>query len=548
MATGGIPGFGETERRILAEVAAAVDALNFGQAYQVATDALNRGMRHAALFNARGLALHAAGRIGNALEEFRAALVYNPNDAVILNAVALCQIALGRSLEALQTLDKALAIKLDHPPTHYRRGQVLTNLGKHDAAQSAYERAIELDPNYAEALGQFAAFLARKREGDRARALAERALNLVPNQTMAVYALAMVEMAEKRFAQAEERLRGLITKGKFSEQERAALLGQLGDALDGQGRYAEAFAVYMQENEGLRPQGTSKIARGRAVEAAEQLTGYFERTSRERWKLEDEGGPVPDGPVQHIFLLGFIRSGTTLLEQVLASNPRIVALEEKGLLNIPSENFLTSNEGLDALANLGGPALAMERQRYWERVRANGAEIKGKVFVDKQPLNTVKLPLISRLFPRAKVLLALRDPRDVVFSCFRRHFALNATMYEFLKLDDAAKFYASVMRLAEIYRQKVPLNLFEHRYEDMVADFDGRICAVCDFIGVPFAETMREFDKNAPYVDLRSPSATQVRRPLYSEGVGQWRRYAKELAPILPILQPWVEKYGYSRD
>jgi hypothetical protein len=104
------------------------------------------------------------------------------------------------------------------------------------------------------------------------------------------------------------------------------------------------------------------------------------------------------------------------------------------------------------------------------------------------------------------------------------------------------------MSLAELCRQKLPLNVFEHRYEDMVDDFDGRVRAMCDFIGVPWAETMREFNKHAPYVDLRSPSAIQVRRPLYSEGVGQWRRYANELAPILPILAPWVEKYGYPPD
>jgi len=548
MTTGGIPGYGETERRILAEVASAVDTLNFGRAYQVATDALNRGMRHPALFNARGLTLHAAGRIREALEEFRAALTYSPNDALILNASALCQVALGRNAEALQTLDKALAVKPDHPQTHYRRAQILTSLGEHEAAQAAYERAIELDPNYAEAIGVLAAVLARKREGEKARALAERALKLVPNQPLAVYALAIVNIAEKRFVEAETRLRGLITEGKFSLQERASLLGQLGDALDGQGRYAEAFAVYRQENEELRLRGISKIARGRAVEAAGHLATYFESASPQRWRTEDNGDPQPDGPAEHIFLLGFIRSGTTLLEQVLASNSRIVALEEKGLLNVPSENFLTSNEGLDGLADLRGTALTMERQRYWERVRSNGVDIKGKVFVDKQPLNTVKLPLISRLFPRAKVLLALRDPRDVVFSCYRRHFALNATMYEFLALEDAATFYASVMRLAELCRQKLPLNIFEHRYEDMIKDFDGRVRAVCDFIGVPFAETMREFDKNAPYVDLRSPSATQVSRPLYSEGMGQWRHYTRELVPILPILAPWVEKLGYSRD
>jgi Flp pilus assembly protein TadD len=548
MAVGGSPGFGETEERILAEVAAAIDTLNFGHAYQVATEALSRGMRHFALYNARGLTLHAMGRVKEALDEFRRALVHKPNNPTILNAIALCLLSLDRAPEAIQSLDAALSIDPSSAQTHYRRGVALSMAGDHDSAEIAYEKAVSLDPNYTEALSGLAALLARKRESAKARTLADRALQLRANDSNAIYALAIIDIVEKRFEEAEQRLRVLLNDEKLTPHARAQLLGQLGDALDGQQRYAEAFAVYTQENNDLRRRHTQQVARGRAAEAATHLIAYFERTAPERWVTADRAAVSADGPAEHIFLLGFMRSGTTLLEQVLASNPAIIALEEKGLLNAPSENYLTSNEGLDVLAELNGPALAQERENYWARVRSNSVDVKGKVFVDKQPLNTVKLPLISRLFPKAKVLFALRDPRDVVFSCFRRHFRTTTTMYEFLTLDDAARFYASVMSLAELCRQKLPLNVFEHRYEDMVDDFDGRVRAMCDFIGVPWAETMREFNKHAPYVDLRSPSAIQVRRPLYSEGVGQWRRYANELAPILPILAPWVEKYGYPPD
>ncbi len=548
MAIGTNRGFGETERRILAEVSAAVDTLNFGHAYQVATEALNRGMRHPALFNARGLTLHAAGRLPEAIEEFRRALVYLPNDVTILNAIGMCQMSLDRASEALKSFDAASAANPNHAQTFYRKGLTFSMLGDHDAAQAAFERAVRLDPNYAEALGSLASVYARKREGEKARVLAERALQLRPNEPTSVYALAIVDITEKRFEQAEQRLRTLLAEGKLAAHAHSALLGQLGDALDGQGRYAEAFAIYTEENDDLRKRHAGQIAKGRAAEAAQHLIAYFNSASPERWRPVDNGSLDPEGPAEHIFLLGFMRSGTTLLEQVLASNPLIVAFEEKGLLNPTSETYLTSNEGLDLLAALKGPALAKEREKYWARARSIRSDLKGKIFVDKQPLNTVKLPLISKLFPKAKVLLALRDPRDVVFSCFRRHFRTSTTMYEFLTLEDASRFYTSVMRLAELCGQKLPLNVFEHRYEDMVQDFDSRVHALCDFIGAEWTETMREFDKQAPYVDLRSPSATQVRRPLYSEGIGQWRRYAKELAPILPILQPWVEKFGYPRD
>ncbi len=158
------------------------------------------------------------------------------------------------------------------------------------------------------------------------------------------------------------------------------------------------------------------------------------------------------------------------------------------------------------------------------------------------------MALIAKLFPKASILFAIRDPRDVVFSCFRRHLKVTGTQYEFLSLDSCARIYSLIMRIGEICRDKMPLDVLEHRYEDMVQDFDGRIRAVCDFIGVEWAETMRNFDEHASIADLRSPSALQVRRPLYGEGIGQWRRYGEQLKPVLPILEPWVTKFGYPRD
>jgi hypothetical protein len=241
-----------------------------------------------------------------------------------------------------------------------------------------------------------------------------------------------------------------------------------------------------------------------------------------------------------------MRSGTTLLEQVLASNPHVVALEERGTLNPLGEQYMRSNHELDALATLEGEALDSARAGYWDRVRKFAPDLTGKILIDKQPLNTIRLPLIAKMFPKAKVLFAIRDPRDVVFSCYRRPFQVNTTMFEFLGLNDAATFYASIMALGKLYREKLTLNLMDHYYEDMVTDFEPRVRAVCDFIGLEWSDSMRDFNKHAPQININSPSAKQVRRPLYGEGIGQWRKYSEQLQPMLPILRPWVEEFGYS--
>jgi hypothetical protein len=268
----------------------------------------------------------------------------------------------------------------------------------------------------------------------------------------------------------------------------------------------------------------------------------------ERWAPRADPPRKAADPREHVFLLGFMRSGTTLLEQVLASHPDVVAMDEHDFLRDANEAFLTSTAGIERLADLADDEAEEWRGRYWKSIREMGIEPADKVFIDKLPFNTVKLPIIARLFPRARILFCLRDPRDVVFSSFRRPFEVNATIFEFLTLEDGARFYSAIMRLAGIYRSKLPLAWHEHRYETMVENFKETVSAVCDFLGIGWTEAMHAFSETAKSADIRNPSAAQVRQPLYSEGIGQWRRYRDQIAPVAPILAPWIGEFGYPPE
>ena len=149
------------------------------------------------------------------------------------------------------------------------------------------------------------------------------------------------------------------------------------------------------------------------------------------------------------------------------------------------------------------------------------------VFVDKMPLNSVFLPLIAKLFPAAKIILALRDPRDVVLSCFRRRFAMNPGMYEFTTLETTAAYYVAVMRLIAVYRGKLALDCAETRHESLVADFEGEARRLCDFLGLSWATRCARFARRAPEPqNIDTPSSAQVARGLSDAGLAQWRRYA----------------------
>jgi hypothetical protein len=194
---------------------------------------------------------------------------------------------------------------------------------------------------------------------------------------------------------------------------------------------------------------------------------------------------------------------------------------------------------------LSGDALAPWRQAYWKRVSEAGITPSTPVFLDKMPLNAVFLPLIAKLFPNAKILFALRDPRDVVLSCFRRRFGMNAGMYEFTSLETTAAYYGAVMRLVDIYREKLALEVLEARHESLVADFETEAERICAFLGLEFRREMQDFAARAQGQNIDTPSSPQLARGLSDRGLDQWRRYAPQLQPVLPWLAPFAQRFGY---
>ena len=169
-----------------------------------------------------------------------------------------------------------------------------------------------------------------------------------------------------------------------------------------------------------------------------------------------------------------------------------------------------------------------------------------KVFIDKHPLNTLKLPLIAKLFPDAKILFARRDPRDVVLSCYRRRFAMSGSAYQLLTLPGAAGYYDAAMQIAERLEPAQGAQTLVVRHEALIAGFDEIAASVCDFLGLARSDALRGFAERTKDRGIATPSGAQLAGGLSAEGVGQWRRYRQQMAPALPKLAPWVERFGYD--
>ena len=531
-------------QQILREVEAALRAGDMLRGMGLSERAVADGHEHPNLLT---LAAHERLRLGDAEK----ALVYaqrarelSPHNVDVLNVVGLCLVRLGRAREALRVYDSALR-QSPSALVHFSKACVLEDLSELAHAKNHFERAVALQPKYPEALARLATLAAQRGDSKRARDYANRALAFDPRQAAAALALAMADVDEKQFDAAALRLAALLRDPAQSPINRAIAQSLMGDCLDGSNLIAEAFAAYTQANTILRTHFANTFAAPgteTALARVQRLTDFFRGHSFQ----PSEKGKSP--VATHVFLVGFPRSGTTLLEQVLASHPQIEAMEERDCLIDAATEFIAPADGLEKLAAIDDAGLARFRDAYWTRVAEAGIAPSKPVFIDKMPLNTVFLCLVAKLFPDAKILFSQRDPRDVVLSCFRRRFAMNAQMYEFTSLDSTAVYYDAVMELAALYRDKPPLSICDVRHEDVVTDLDGETHRICEFLGVEFNPSMLQFAETARNRSIDTPSAAQVSRGLSRDGIGQWRRYEKELAPILPRLAPWAARFGYTEN
>ena len=520
-------------------------------AAQLSIQAVAEGIEHPALLNLAASARYGERRYEEAVELLKRARALAPQDPHVLNSLGVCLKALGRLDAALQAYDAALKADPRLAAAHFNRGSVLDDLNDLAAAKAAYERAAALDRTYVEPAAALAWLAAQAGDVTGARAHGAKALALAPPNVLARMALASADLQDKDLAAAGARLEALLVDPSLTPVNRSIVLGLIGDLRDAEGRPADAYAAYLASNGELKTLHASVFgapgARG-ALAWTESLVSWFESADLEPWRLAPEARPRAADPAAHVFLVGFPRSGTTLLENVLAAHPDVVSLEEKDSLAPAIETYLGSAGGLERLSHITSGEAARQRDAYWTAVRGFGVEPRGKVFIDKMPLMSMNLPLVAKLFPGARILFARRDPRDVVLSCFRRRFGMNPSMYQLLTLEGAAAYYDAVMRLAELYRGLLPLSQQLIRYEALVEDFEGVAREACAFLGLEWNPALFDFATRARTRGIATPSAAQVARGLNREGQGVWRRYQAQMAPVLPLLRPWVERFGYEPD
>lgn len=246
------------------------------------------------------------------------------------------------------------------------------------------------------------------------------------------------------------------------------------------------------------------------------------------------------------FLIGFPRSGTTLLDTILRSHPDIEVIEEQPILftieNLVKKKF---NTKINNIYSISDNTLIILRKKYFELLKTY-TNTKGKLLIDKMPLHTSRLPLINLLFPNAKIIFTHRHPYDTVLSCFQQSFKPNSAMANLVSLKSSSIMYDQVMNAWDTYKHNLPLDFITSQYENLIEDFDSHTLKILNFLGVGWNKNVKNYRKTAiERGRIDTPSSSQVIQPLYKSSIDKWKNYEKYFQDCHQYLEKWVSYFHY---
>jgi tetratricopeptide (TPR) repeat protein len=351
-------------------VRSALSRGDYDQAASRAALALNRGERNPTLFSAVAFYHSSAGRYQEAIDLLTEGLKLTPRDPHLLYSAGLCLFRQGRDRDALGLFNAALDARPGFAAPQYHRGVIFEHAGEETAAARCYEQAIVGDPRYAGPYAGLASLAVTRGDFRRARDYAARALALAPDVTTAHLAIARADFDDGRFEAVVDRLAPILARPDLDPIERPELLAALGDGLDALGRADEAFAAWTAAKRlSAEPYAATQVAdvARRNLERLWALKPFVETLSPFP-PARDTTPADPGAPRAHIFLVGFPRSGTTLLELILDSHPDVVTLEERPLLEPAENEFLVSPASFQRLLDAGDDLLDPFRALYWRQL------------------------------------------------------------------------------------------------------------------------------------------------------------------------------------
>ena len=456
---------------------------------------------------------------------------------------------MGDAARSADMLAKAVALEPDKAEIHRLLGSVLQDMGEMENALASYEKAYAIQPDNAEVSFSLASLLEMSNKLDQASDVVREGLKAAPENFGLTLIAAKLQFRGGDHEAALAKLGAMTVDDDTPlelRRDRCFEMGRVNDRLENEDA---AYDCYAEGNALSRrlwnPETSGKDLMLDYVEA--HLKAVTEDWISS-WTPPFDGAEGKEG-ASPVFLIGFPRSGTTLLDQILDSHPGVQVLEEKPMVETVRESLASKGDGYpETLATLSNQDIAEMRKLYFKIAEPFTASGDGGLLIDKLPLNTVEVALIHRLFPDAKFIFALRHPCDVCLSCFMQSFGDNTGMANFLSLEDSVHLYERVMTLWRRYEVLMDMPIIRTRYEDLVDDFEGSVRELLEFLGLGWDDAVLDYRRHAAGRSINTPSYTQVTQKIYTRSRYRWRRYEKYFVPLIERLAPFIEEFGYADE
>ena len=491
--------------------------------------ALELNPSHGNAHNNLGIALVALGRAGEAILHYERALELNPADAKAHSNLGIALAAQGRVAEAITHYEEALALNPAFADAHNNLGITLKDQDRTEEAMAHYVQALAIDPNHAEALNNVGNIFKERGRFEEAMAHYEHAIAIQPSYAEAHYNRSEI----KRFNRGDAdmaALEALASRTDLPPNKALYAHFALAKAFDDTGDYARAFEEMREGNALKRAQ--LDYDEPAVLALFQRISATFDRSLLERFRAAGDPSSIP------IFVLGMPRSGSTLIEQILASHPRIHGAGE--LMHLErTVGALTAGDPPvsypECVPAMDAAALRQLGRDYLDRLPAVSSD-KLRI-VDKLPGNFLSIGLIRLILPNARIIHSMRDPMDTCVSCYSRLF--TSGLHYTYDLAELGRYCRSYFKLMDHWRSVLPPDaMLDVSYEDVVDDLEGQARRLIDYCGLTWDDRCMSFHKTDRPV--RTASAVQVRQPLSRGSLQRSRKYEEWLGPLREALGEWA--------
>ncbi len=515
------------------------------------------------------------GAFDLAKKNYQEALRLNPKNQQAANNLGTTFKELGDLKTAEKFYLKAINIDKGFADPHYNFGVIQRQLNKLDKAEAAYKNALIIRPQYPEALNNLATLYRDLGKTNEAVKLYNKALEIRSNFKQAFFNLcetyekknaitelkallnsstysiflnledakyysALILFREKKFSECKDACLAVDIRS-LSKKRVSGFLHLKGKAYENVGQFSQAFTTFNEMNQFFK----SSTDYDEKAKLAYQKKMQVRRDELHDKNINREERQCDDGK-NLLFMVGFPRSGTTLLDTILRSHKDLQVLEEKPMVS-EMEAAVSGTDTLEKIEEMKEGDINAAQNAYFKEARKHVDFKKSKIVVDKLPLNLAEAALISKVFPKSKYLFVSRHPLDAVLSCFMQNFKLNEAMSNMLELADIVTLYDQVMDIFFMSVDTYSLDIHVVKYEELIGNMETVVSNILEFMDLQWDEGVLQYQKTALTRDeIRTPSYAQVVQPLYKNAAYRWLNYSKELETCKPVLKKWVRKFRYQ--